>query len=316
MAAHLQQPRRDQLGADLDPLRVGLLLLGQRPCPSRQPALVHDRGLALDPGAQPRRQPTTTSAALWRRPHDLALEQRHGQPVDTGDQLGTMRYPPMWLWSPVLAAGLRFCRDTLAARRSLTTSGPQPEERTGHGPFWGEVFDPASARRTRSSWAAQRARGEAAERRRSRPSTSAQRIPLHRLRYPGDESASGRTHRAHGCITPQPDGDCEGSSQRARTRRPWRTPSPAEATERRDPADQERPQSAARCVGQPGTSRTESLLTTRSRTRSSPAQTKAGRRIRHGCGRRDERGGDAISNRHNRHQGTQHCSSNLGSLRC
>ncbi len=64
------------------------------------------------------------------------------------------------------------------------------------------------ARRTRSSPAAQRARGEAAERRRSRPSTSARRIPLHNHRHPGDESISGRTHRAHRCITPQDDGDC------------------------------------------------------------------------------------------------------------
>ena len=79
------------------------------------------------------------------------------------------------------------------------------------------------------------------------------------------------------------------------------------------PGGQERPQSAARCVGQPGTSRTESLLTTRYRTRSSPAETKAGRQMRRGCGRRDERAGDAISNRH---QAIQHRSSKLGSSRC
>jgi len=45
-------------------------------------------------------------------------------------------------------------------------------------------------------------------------------------------------------------------------------------------------------------------------------QTKAGRRLRHEGGRRDEREGDAISHMHNRHQGIQHRSSNLDPLRC
>ena len=54
---------------------------------------MHAGGLALDSLAQPRRQLTTTSAAVWRRPYDLALEQRHGQPVDTGDQLGDHAVP-------------------------------------------------------------------------------------------------------------------------------------------------------------------------------------------------------------------------------
>ena len=35
------------------------------------------------------------------------------------------------MWSPVLAAGLFFCRDTVTARRSLMTSGPRPQKRNG-----------------------------------------------------------------------------------------------------------------------------------------------------------------------------------------
>ena len=40
-------------------------------------------------------------------------------------------------------AGLCVCRDTVTARRSLTTSGPQPEERTGSQAFLGKDFGPA-----------------------------------------------------------------------------------------------------------------------------------------------------------------------------
>ena len=139
MAAHLQQPRRDQLGADLDPLRVGLLLLGQRPCPSRQPALVHHRRSGARSG---RAAAATAHYDLGRRlapatrPGARAATRaarRHGR--STGGPCGTLL---CGCGAPSLRRGFVLCRDTLAARRSLTTSGPQPEERTGHGPFWGK----------------------------------------------------------------------------------------------------------------------------------------------------------------------------------
>jgi hypothetical protein len=44
-----------------------LLRFGERSRPRGQPAVVHAGGLALDPRAQPRRQPGTTSPAAPRR---------------------------------------------------------------------------------------------------------------------------------------------------------------------------------------------------------------------------------------------------------
>jgi hypothetical protein len=103
-----------------------------------------------------------------------------------------------------------------------------------------------------------------------RPAPGESRYISHR--HPGDESPLGGTHRAHGCITPQPDARLrKGSGYRARTRRPGRNTLASRDDRASHPA----------------------LLTTRSSTRSSPAQTKAGRRLRHGGGRRDEREGDA-----------------------
>jgi len=61
-------------------------------------------------------------------------------------------------------AGLCFCRDTLAARRSLTTSGPQPEERTGHGPFWGKSSIRRAVANAPDPDGSRRAGAEAAER--------------------------------------------------------------------------------------------------------------------------------------------------------
>ena len=131
----------------------------------------------------------------------------------------------------------------------LNDERPATRRANGSRAFLGEVFDPASAWRTRSSPAAQRARGEAAERRRSRPSTSARRIPLHSHRHPGDESVSGRTHRARRCITPQPDGDC-GRVEPASPHPQARAYTLASRGDRASrPGGQERPQSAARCVG-------------------------------------------------------------------
>jgi hypothetical protein len=59
---------------------------------------------------------------LYKRRHDLKATARRAHVVVIGHIS-----PPHF----------SRCRDTLAARRSLTTSGPQPEERTGHRPVWG-----------------------------------------------------------------------------------------------------------------------------------------------------------------------------------
>ena len=108
MAAHHSSPAAPA-GADLQPLLLGLLLLGARlePTPAARHC-VHHGGLPLDPSAPPRRQPATTSAAVWGRPHDLAVEQHTGSPSTRAINWGTMRYPPRCVWSPVLAAGLCF----------------------------------------------------------------------------------------------------------------------------------------------------------------------------------------------------------------
>ena len=77
--------------------------------------------------ARSRRRP-----ALARRSRGRAgtgEARRHGQ--STGGPFGTLL---RGMWSPVLAAGLCVCRDTVTARRSLTTSGPRPQKRKGHGP--------------------------------------------------------------------------------------------------------------------------------------------------------------------------------------
>ncbi len=124
------------------------------------------------------------------------------------------------------------------------------------------------------------------------PSTSARRTGLHSHRHAGDESASERTHRAHGCITLGPDG---GRGRIAANPRPhavarrgdraWR-PRRTGAGKRRGAARAtERACTAPVPTGQ-----------VRDSIRSGSDHGKR-RRLRHGCGRRHEREGDAISNR-------------------
>ena len=238
MAAHLQQPRRAQLGADLEPLRVGLLLLGQRPCPPRQPALVHHRRSGARSG---RAAAATAHYDLGRRlapatrPGGRAATRaarRHGR--STGGPCGTLLRA---LWSPVLAAGLCFCRDTVAARRSLTTSGPQPEERTGHGPFWGK----SSIRRAVANAPDPAAHGVREPRPLSGGGAGRRPAPGESRYIAAGTRAMSRLWAGLIALTAasrlSPMATADGSSQRARTRRPGRTPSSAEATERGDPAD-------------------------------------------------------------------------------
>ena len=54
--------------------------------------------------------------------------------------------------------GASLCRDTVAARRSLTTSGPRPQKREGHGPSSSKTCDHASGR-NRARDACERHRG-------------------------------------------------------------------------------------------------------------------------------------------------------------
>jgi hypothetical protein len=86
----------------------------------------------------------------------------------------------------------------------------------------------------------------------------------------------------------------------------------ADATERCDPADRSDHSRPHGTSGQPGTSRTASPPNNPLQNSISPAQTKAAPRIRDGCGPRDEREGDAISNGDSGHQDVQHRSTRVG----
>ena len=209
MAAHLQQPRRDQLGADLDPLRVGLLLLGQRPCPSRQPALVHHRRSGARSG---RAAAATAHYDLGRRlapatrPGARAATRaarRHGR--STGGPCGTLL---RGCGAPLFGGALLLPRHP-RGEALLNDERPATRRANGSRAFLGEVFDPGEAWRTRSEPGGSRAReakplsGGGAGRRPA-PGES-------RYMAAGTRAMSpplGGTHRAHGCITPQPDGDC------------------------------------------------------------------------------------------------------------
>ena len=92
----------------------------------RRHSRTHGR-LALDPRPLPSGQLAGVTRRQTRRgPHDLAVEQGHGKPVDTGNQLGDHLVPSWVCVEPRRLAGLCLCRDTVTARRSLTTSGPRP----------------------------------------------------------------------------------------------------------------------------------------------------------------------------------------------
>jgi hypothetical protein len=163
-------------------------------------------------------------------------------------------------------AGLCFCRDTLAARRSLTTSGPQPEERTGHGPFWGKSSIRPAVANAPDPDGSLRAGAEAAERWRAgrRPAPGESRYIATGTRAMSRHWTGLIALTAASRLSPM--ATAEGVELASPHLQPGRPPSPAEATERRDPADgscHSRPHGAS---GQPGTSRTESLLTTRPRT--------------------------------------------------
>jgi len=222
----------------------------------------------------------------------------------------------MCVRSPVHAAGLRLFRDTVAARRSLTTSGPQPEERTGHGPSGGSLRS-GQPRRTRPVPRAHGARepkplsGGGAGR---RPAPGESRYIA--TGTPAMSPPLGGPIALTAASRLSPMATAERVELTARTRRPGRPPSPADATDFQRRAD------TTAMVGRtvPGstrTARTESLSTTRSSTLD-PLRLRP--RQGDGCDTGADDGmsekDDAISKRHNRHQGIQHRSSNLGSLRC
>jgi hypothetical protein len=116
---------------------------------------------------------------------------------------------------------------------------------------------------------------------------------------------------SHGCVTPQPNGDCgPRASELARAGRE-RTPSKGEATASAT-RGQHRPQSVAPCLRQPEQRAPRRCLQPGPGLDPVRLRSRKGRRLRHGCGRPDEREGEAISNRHSRHQGIQHRSINVG----
>jgi hypothetical protein len=170
----------------------------------------------------------------------------------------------------------------------LNDERPATREANGSRALLGEVFDPAS----RGAHApARRARDEAAERRASSRRPAPGEPGLLGCQRAGDQSASRGTDRAHGCITPHPDGDygrVEPANLQPQARTPTRR---ASATH-----DRTEPQGLSQRWVNPDRRARRRSRQPGSGTRSSSAQITAGATAATRVWATDERDDEAVSN--------------------